>query len=497
MAGTLTYGYGGLRQDVTNYDIFRDPVLLSCSHSFCKDCLRRWWTQKQVRQCPVCKSDSGRKEPTCNLVLKNTCEAFLLERDRRAATECEDDCQLHSEKLKLFCLDHQQPVCLICRDSKLHSSHVFRPINEVAQDRREELRKSITPLQEKLKLLRQVKEDLDLTAEHIRSQARLTETRIRNQFRKLQQFLHEEEEARVAALREEEEQKSLKVNEKIRALDGDMAVLNDTIKAAERKLRSKDASLLLNYTTAVEAVQRFPLPDNPQAVPGALIDVAKHLGNLDFNTWKKIKDTVSYTPVVLDPNTAGAGLSVSEDLTGVTRGNRQKLPLNPERFDSEGIIVASKGFTEGIHYWSVEIADCKTWFVGVVEESFRRKKPTKFSSGLWALCFSKEKYSYFSQGAPPSFNIKTKLQVIRVHLDLERGKLSFTDLKTLKHICTFSHSWSEKMFPIFYVGGIYPLKILPVVSEGSGEDDGDSEDMINDEDMRRVPQEHVDDREEI
>ncbi|XP_014889773.1 tripartite motif-containing protein 35-like [Poecilia latipinna] len=444
-------------------DIFRDPVLLSCSHSFCRACLSRWWTQKQIRKCPVCNCDSDRKEPTCNLVLKNTCEAFLLER--------EDVCQLHSEKLKLFCLDHQQPVCLICRDSKQHSGHVFRPAAEVAQDRREALRKSIMPLQEKLKLFTKVKEDLDLTAQHIHSQARLTEARIRKEFRMLQRVLRDEEEVRVAAVKEEEEQKSLKVNEKIKVLDGVMAALYDTIKSAERTLRCKDAAFLQSSSAAGTEQQR-PLPELPQPAAGALIDVAKHLGNLRFNTWKKVKQVVSRTPVILDPNTAGPGLFICEDLAAVRRGSRQKLPGNPERFESEGIISASRGFTAGVHFWTVEVADCSSWFVGVAEESFKRKKPIQFKSGLWAVCFSKEKYSYFSPGAPASFHVTGKLQAIRIHLDLERGKLSFTDPKTLKHICTFSHSWSEKMFPIFYVGGVKSMKILP--SEGGGPDDEDS-----------------------
>uniref|UniRef100_A0A3Q2EEM0 Tripartite motif containing 35-12 n=1 Tax=Cyprinodon variegatus TaxID=28743 RepID=A0A3Q2EEM0_CYPVA len=403
-------------------DIFRDPVLLSCSHSFCRDCLRHWWNRKQVQQCPVCKSDSGRKEPTCNLVLRNTCEAFLLERDR-AAAECEDVCQLHQEKLKLFCLDHQEPACLICRDSTLHSSHTFRPINEVAEDRRQELKTSLTPLQDKLKLLREVREDLDLTAEHIHSQARHAETAIRDQFRILQQFLQEEEKARVAAVKEEEEQKSRKVQEKIQALDGDIAALHATIAAAEKKLRSKDASFLQSFSAAAEVVRQCPLLEDPQPVPGALLDVTKHLGNLGFNIWKKIRDTVSYTPVVLDPNTAGASLSVSLDLTTVRRGHGQRLPKNPERFDSKGVVVGSKGFTEGIHYWTVEVGGCAAWFVGIAEESFRRKNPTKFSSGLWAVSFSKDKYSYFSRGAPPSFHAKTQLQVIRKSFHL--GRLHF------------------------------------------------------------------------
>uniref|UniRef100_A0A3Q3IS07 RING-type domain-containing protein n=1 Tax=Monopterus albus TaxID=43700 RepID=A0A3Q3IS07_MONAL len=38
-------------------DVFKDPVVLSCSHSFCKDCLQSWWTEKGHRECPVFLSD--------------------------------------------------------------------------------------------------------------------------------------------------------------------------------------------------------------------------------------------------------------------------------------------------------------------------------------------------------------------------------------------------------------------------------------------------------
>ncbi|XP_038552008.1 nuclear factor 7, brain-like [Micropterus salmoides] len=175
------------------HDIFRDPVVLSCSHSFCKGCLMNWWRHKQLRECPVCKAMSSRADPPCNLVLRNLCEAFLLERDQRAS---EALCSLHSEKLKLFCLDHQQPVCVVCRDSEIHSNHRFRPIDEAARQHKKELQETLEPLKEKLKVCEQVKVKFDQTAEHIKVQARLTERQIKEQFKKLHQFLYEEEEAR-------------------------------------------------------------------------------------------------------------------------------------------------------------------------------------------------------------------------------------------------------------------------------------------------------------
>jgi len=113
-------------------EIFKAPVLLSCSHSFCKECLQQFWSSRNTRECPVCRRRSSRDDPPCNLVLRNLCESFLKRKNEKGSSAgSEEVCSLHSEKLKLFCLEDKQPVCLVCRDSHKHVKHTFRPISEV------------------------------------------------------------------------------------------------------------------------------------------------------------------------------------------------------------------------------------------------------------------------------------------------------------------------------------------------------------------------------
>ncbi|XP_061098778.1 E3 ubiquitin-protein ligase TRIM35-like [Conger conger] len=459
-------------------DIFRDPVLLSCSHSFCKACLQQYWDQKGSLECPVCRRRSSRECPPCNLSLRNTCEAFLKERSQRAKAGPEVLCSLHSEKLKLFCLEDQIPVCLVCQTSRKHENHKLLPVQEAAEEYKEKLRTALAPLQEKLKAFNAVKLICDQTAEHIKSQAQHTERQIKMKFKKLQQFLKHEEAARITALREEEEQKSQMMKEKIEKMTEEISSLSEQIRALEQELGAEDISFLqVRPVHSVSSMVMKPptaqvTPEyycraqctlgDPEKVSGALIDVAKHLGNLKYRVWEKMLGTVQYTPVTLDPNTANSNLSLSEDLTSVGwSGERQQVPDNPERFDWQWCVLGSEGFSSGRHCWDVEVGDNEYWGVGVAKESISRKGGGYESpaGGVWSIELCDGKYRAMTSPLT-HLTVQRNLQRVRVQLDWDRGEVSFSDPSDNTPLHTFKHSFTERLFPFF--GTLETVRICPL-----------------------------------
>ena len=127
-------------------EIFKDPVVLKCSHSFCRACLQQFWNKKKARrECPVCRRKCSLTEPRVSLVLKNVADTFLKDQENKIGAagargsveplELVDVmCVTHGEVLKLFCLDDFEALCCVCHTSKKHQGHRVCPLEEVAQD---------------------------------------------------------------------------------------------------------------------------------------------------------------------------------------------------------------------------------------------------------------------------------------------------------------------------------------------------------------------------
>uniref|UniRef100_A0A8C8CKG8 Uncharacterized protein n=1 Tax=Oncorhynchus tshawytscha TaxID=74940 RepID=A0A8C8CKG8_ONCTS len=357
----------------------REPVSLGCHHSFCASCLDKFWDQTKNKNCPVCRRKCSKDHLNVNFQLKELSDKYAGRQKAGEKDSIPDEgravvCPKHTDEPKWFCEVEQRAVCHVC-EFAAHHSHTVIPLEQAVKYLKEKLTSELHSLQSK-------------------------------------QILREEEEARLAAMRKEEEEKGKMIAREMKNIQ-DQISLTENITAVKQKLQKQEVPFLKSYKhTQTFSRAQDTLPD-PQLVSGALIDVAKHLGNLQFRVWEKIQGIVKYTPVILDPNAAHPCLSLSDDLTSVSQTvPTQQLPDNPERNTNHATVLCSEGFSSGRHSWEVEVGDHPYWFIGLV------------------------KGTYWVGGR--TITLKRRPQRIRVQLDCDRGEVSFYDAKDMTHIYTLT-----------------------------------------------------------
>ncbi|XP_029904650.1 protein NLRC3-like [Myripristis murdjan] len=160
----------------------------------------------------------------------------------------------------------------------------------------------------------------------------------------------------------------------------------------------------------------------------------------------------------LDTNTANRRLVLSEDNRKVTSvEEEQPYPDHPERFEDWPQILCRDGLT-GRCYWEVE------WGGGVnIAMTYRgiSRKRDSYDCGLgynensWSLFCSDRGFTAWHNNrktvipAPPSSSNR-----VAVYLDWPAGSLSFYSVSsdTLIHLHTFSSTFTEPLYPGFWIG---------------------------------------------
>ncbi|XP_059388743.1 E3 ubiquitin-protein ligase TRIM39 isoform X1 [Carassius carassius] len=428
-------------------------LLLPCGHTLCQACLQ------------LCRDELGQDGSGCtecygrellDSVLKGLLDSLFQGQPRRVGNGMEggetledgDLCSQHRERLTQYCMEDEELICDQCQGEE-HEAHEFSSIEEATEECKRELRAALTPLQEKLEMLNTAKKTCQETSQHIRRQAQNTVRLIKENFENLHQFLHDEEISMLRALSEEEEKKSQKMKEKMDKLTDEIMTLREAISSTEEAMSADDMAFLKNYKKTSERMD-FTVQD-PEEISGALIDVAKHIGSLKFRVWEKMQTAITYTPVILDPNTADVCVAVSDDLTSIRYMEEdQQVPDNPERFSFYECVLGSEGLGSGRHSWDVEVGDCSEWALGVVKESVQRKEwfPPSPERGMWTICLYGGEYRARTASSAP-LTLKKKPQKIRVQLDWEAGRVMFSDAGDNSLLYKYKHKFTEKMFPYF------------------------------------------------
>ncbi|XP_059827081.1 zinc-binding protein A33-like [Hypanus sabinus] len=426
------------------HDLFQDPVLIDCDHSFCRSCITQYWKSPGTAACPICRRETSSKTLRPNRTLAGIVESFA----NRETTQ--QECSRHKEKLTLFCQTDKQPLCVLCQHSKNHRGHELLLLEEAVQEFKEELKTSLKPVLDKKEECAAVKSDYEKTLNHIQDQGEMAEKQIKADFETMHQFLRDQERIALVGLKLERERNCLEMKKKIKDATEVISSLSDTIQDVEEGLKEEDSIKFLTKLPETQKRAKRTVPELQKVYP--LINVGKHVGSLQYRVWKKMLTVINAAPVILDPNTASPYLLLSDDLRTVRYTDKwMQLPDNPQRFDFCVSVLGSEGFTSGRHSWEVEVGNKTNWDFGIAKDSINRKGQITLNpdNGYWAVALRNGTEYYACTNPWKRLELSVHPRKIRISLDYEGGKVSFHDVDNLTHIYTFNGTFTGKLYPYF------------------------------------------------
>ncbi|XP_077689638.1 E3 ubiquitin-protein ligase TRIM39 isoform X1 [Eretmochelys imbricata] len=435
-------------------EYLKDPVIIDCGHNFCRVCITRWWEElNRDFPCPVCRKTFRHRTLKPNRQLGNMVEiAKQLQATKRKVRD-ESLCGKHNEVLNLFCKEDQEAVCLVCEISHDHRSHTVVPLDDASLEYKEKLQQCLEPLERKLQDIAHCKSQEEKKPGELKRKVESRRQLIVSEFEELHQFLEEEQQVLLRRLEEEEKEILQKLKDNVAQLSDHRLSLNQLITEIEEKCLQSGIEMLKDIKSTLErceTVQTMELASVPIKLEKNFCSFPRQY----FVLRKIIKRLIG--DVTLDPETAHPNLVLSEDRKSVkfVDTRLRDLPDTPRRFTIYPCVLATEGFTSGRHYWEVEVGDKTHWALGVCKDSVSRKGELMAlpETGYWRVrLWNGDKYAATTTPFTP-LHLLVKPKRVGVFLDYEAGRVSFYNVTDRSHIYTFTDTFTEKIWPLFYPG---------------------------------------------
>ncbi|XP_072429200.1 E3 ubiquitin/ISG15 ligase TRIM25-like [Chiloscyllium punctatum] len=494
-------------------EIYTEPVILSCKHSFCRGCLEAVWREAEGYSCPQCRAawaDRPRLEK--NFQLANIVAGYLALEPRQGVVPCTyctkkrrsalksclqcevsmcslhlrlhqenavlkghplsepttdmamAKCAQHQKLLEIYCKDDAACVCSLCALIGSHKGHDLISVSEAAKELRNNLGDQQEKLRQKVKVSQAALEDVKKEKENALAAIKEKEINVEEKYEALRRQIDDEERKAFEELDREKIQVTAEIDARIldvqnaaKEFDKSLMDLNNLSEKYD------DIPFIQEFNSITARLKDISLP--LESMPYSLnsVQVKDHIkcsveGSEEQRSRQIMVKLYGQSPT-LDPDTANPYLVLTDNNRTVSASNYiQVFPKSTQIFDRWPQILGAKGVSYGQSYWEIQVKDGDgAWSIGVCYKSINRKGEGNdcllgFNDKSWCIHSGPDALSGLHNGRRIAVKAE-KPSTVGVYINFEGGIISFYSVPgselTLLH--TFNGRFTEPLYPALRV----------------------------------------------
>ncbi|KAG8588307.1 hypothetical protein GDO81_005942 [Engystomops pustulosus] len=496
--------------------MYTKPVMLSCAHNFCEECITKTWaTHRRFYSCPECRAEFKTRPvlqknlKLCNIVehYRSThenpeerkvyctycisplapavktclrCEASFCELHLKNHSKSTNHtvmepmsspenrkCPVHEEPIEYFCVWDSSLLCNSCSMSWRHKGHGRQLLSEASEKKKTRLRQFMNMLSSKTdeaeKIFWHLEEDRNnLQQKSVTLKESVTSLfeDIRTEVNHLESKVLEEICRQERSISDTYSKQSQKLDKHIQAMYRKRRHIEEVCKITDPLMFLKQDSI----STDLEQVTPYNAESlNEELIMVTMMRALYKLYEFIPEVNKKYFNIGDSTDMILNVNTANNYIALSHDLKKATDTDKEKLrPNHPERFSTQQVL-SSKRFTSGKHYWEVQTSDCGDWSVGVTYNNVKRKGDCSIIGAnpkSWCLNWCEEELTADHDDETYDVDSSVSSSNIGIYLDYEGGVISFYDLSgSVQLLYKFSANFTKPLYAGFYLNDNAWIKI--------------------------------------
>ncbi|XP_008497003.2 E3 ubiquitin/ISG15 ligase TRIM25 [Calypte anna] len=508
----------GVEEDLTCpicLGIYREPVSLSCGHSFCKECIQEVRSHRRHPQgpysCPLCHApadpdmelqtnvqlnsiaqkflntpahqeeeeseaqheekaeslgqqddvilcDFCLQEPqpavkTCLTCEASLCQAHLSKHNLRTPLKshvllgpcgahvlAERKCPQHGKPLECFCKTDSLCICMMCPLTSSHKNHEITTLEEAYGQARSVFPEVLEKVKTHKAAMRKMVSKLLNQEEEVKTEKSLQRDLLESLYEEMHRQLDNKKGEELGVLSHNEEQQLFQIQREREKYREQEDAANCDVEKLEALQDQRDPLLFTKAFEVIRARKRDPVPKKADVelpkLPIVLDESTTNNILVLFQQFLSDMQLIFENPPVRSHLTTsmalGEGLAQCSDTVNaplsrpyyVRKQNRTfhlwteydgSNSKNPYRGHDTSYVKSDQSFSEGCHFWDVDIRNAHDCELGIVQSS----------SQCYLQILNDNLRLFLGKTMIMCKRFPTDLKVVRVQLDCRRNTLSF------------------------------------------------------------------------